>query len=233
MASAYFDFKRFRIYHDKCAMKVGTDGVLLGAWCTLPQHHRVLDVGCGCGLIGMMVAQRYPDAHVTGIDIDENAVAQAQENAKNSPYDRKLCFKCADVRDYVTEAFDAIVCNPPFYTADTLPPDARRASARNSAGLPLDVLIRNVYRLLGDGGTFHVVLPTAVADEFGVTCALHGMPMTHRCMVKTVARKAPKRALMSFVKGEYPGAAIAQEIILQEGSERSAQYQELTRDFYL
>ena len=110
----YFEFKQFRVYHDRCAMKVGTDGVLLGAWADVENSKRILDIGCGTGLIALMVAQR-SNAEVVGIDIDSNAAEQASENAEASPFSKCITIKRADILKYEdTTGFDTIISNPPF-----------------------------------------------------------------------------------------------------------------------
>ena len=132
MSNDIFRFKQFSVRHDRCAMKVGTDGVLLGAWGSV-EGKRILDIGTGTGLIALMAAQRNPEADVLGIDIDESAVAQASGNVAKSPFNRRIECILQDVLTFEPEApFDAILCNPPFFTEDTLPDDKGRALARKS-----------------------------------------------------------------------------------------------------
>ena len=136
MASSGFNFKQFHVAHDRCAMKVGTDGVLLGAWAGVAGASRVLDVGCGSG----MVAQRTA-AHVVGVEIDAPAAEQAIENVAASPWAHRIEIVHADVSDLCPdEKFDHIVSNPPFFAEDLLPPDVARARARHTAGLTFERL---------------------------------------------------------------------------------------------
>ena len=137
MSNAFFQFKQFTVWHDRSAMKVGTDGVLLGAWCCVDGARTALDVGTGSGLIALMMAQRNEHLEVLGVDIDENSVLQAQENAKRSPFAERLRFQQTDVRTMVgRHEFDLVVSNPPFYTTDTISPQAERGAARNAKSLP-------------------------------------------------------------------------------------------------
>ena len=236
MAKEYFDFRQFRIRHDRCGQKVGTDGVLLGAWAPVEGARRILDIGTGSGLLALMVAQRVPEAQVTGVDVDAEAVVQAQENVARSPFSERIRVLLSDVRDYAEsyqgERYGHIVCNPPFYTAQTLPPDARRAVARNASGLPFGELVGCAARLLETEGVFSVVLPTDCQPEFTRLCAVSGLHPVRLCLVQTVARKAAKRCLISYARRleEWPQK---ENLILQDGQERSEGYKRLTREFYL
>lgn len=112
---SYFEFKKFRIYHDRCAMKVGTDGVLLGSWAKVDTSQRILDIGCGSGVVALMAAQRSESAQVVGVELDAQAAKQAAENCSASPFAHRLCVICADIADYNDEnKFDCILSNPPF-----------------------------------------------------------------------------------------------------------------------
>ena len=245
----YFEFKQFKVYHDRSAMKVGTDGCLVGAWSPLPKSGRLLDIGTGCGLIALMAAQREPALEVTGIDIHEGSVLQARENAKNSPFSQRVNIIQADIRTFDAEPFDAIVCNPPFFEEELLPPDAARCAARHTSGLPFADLIRHAARLLLHGGLFSVIIPTSAFDTFHSLCLDNGLTPYARLDVQTTPKKAPKRILLSYQK-----SIMVQEVVLphtggvregllpsvregfltlQNGPYRTEAYAELMRDFYL
>ena len=147
-------------------MKVGTDGVLLGAWAAVrPQDRRMLDIGTGTGLIALMLAQRAPEAHVTGVDIDD--VGQARENAAASPWSGRVAFAQCPVQEFETpEPFDLIVSNPPFFVDSLTCPDRGRTAARHAVHLPFGDLRDAVLRLLAPGGRFAVILPTAESGAF-------------------------------------------------------------------
>ena len=237
MSNSYFQFKQFTIHHDRCAMKVGTDGVLLGAWAPLIQPRHILDIGTGSGLIALMLAQRYPQAQVTGIDIDTASIEQAAANVAASPFAERVAVKCQALQALqdATASFDAIACNPPFFEETLLPPDAGRAAARHTTSLPFQELVTISAQLLCDGGRFCVVLPTTAFDAFRLLCFREGLFLVARCDVQTSPRKAPKRTLACFTKGSKtsPAQTTTTQLILMENGHRSSDYTALTRDFYL
>lgn len=234
MGTPTFQFKQFTVAHDRCAMKVGTDGVLVGAWASLPERGRVLDVGTGSGLIALMVAQRAPGVQVTGIDIDADAVEQALSNVAASPFAQRIAIRRQSIQELSgsDERFDAIVCNPPFFQEDLLPPDARRSMARHVHTLSFEELVASVAVLLVPDAPFSVVLPTSAFDSFRLLCFAHRLMLRRSRLVQTTARKAPKRVLATFVRGE---ADWQQEtpLIMTDSEGRTADYAALTNDFYL
>ena len=232
MSNEYFRFKQFCIHHDRCAMKVGTDGVLLGAWGCV-EGKRILDIGTGTGVIALMAAQRNPEAEVLGIDVDEAAVLQARENIAESPFNSRVECLLQNVLTFESEAtFDAILCNPPFFTEDTLPDDKGRALARNSKSLPFPQLIRKVASLLSENGKFSVIIPNDSAQEFVGLCLLENLHLERRCIVRTKANKPPRRAMLTFSRN----ASITEDkemCLLADNGTRSEAYKTLTNDFYL
>ncbi len=232
MSNDIFCFKQFSVRHDRCAMKVGTDGVLLGAWGSV-EGKRILDIGTGTGLIALMAAQRNPEADVLGIDIDESAVAQASENVAESPFSRRIECILQDVLTFEPEApFDAILCNPPFFTEDTLPDNRSRALARNNKCLPFPQLIRKVAVLLAENGTFSLIVPSGLAQEIVGLCMENGLHLIRRCQVHTTARKPPRRTLLEFSRQNRSCEMQTLCLVADDGT-RSQQYKELTKDFYL
>ena len=232
MSNDIFCFKQFSVRHDRCAMKVGTDGVLLGAWGSV-EGKRILDIGTGTGLIALMAAQRNPEADVLGIDIDESAVAQARENVAESPFNRRIECILKDVLTFESEApFDAILCNPPFFTEDTLPDNRSRALARNNTCLPFPQLIRKVAVLLAENGTFSLIVPSGLAQEIVGLCMENGLHLVRRCQVHTTARKPPRRTMLEFSRQNRSCEMQTLCLVADDGT-RSQQYQELTKDFYL
>ena len=231
---SYFDFKQFRVYHDRCAMKVGTDGVLLGAWAPAENATRILDIGAGSGLISLMLAQR-SEATIVGVELDEAAALQARENVEQSRFASRIEIVNADILHYTSEAkFDLIVSNPPFFNDALECPDKQRTQARHTSSLPLHLLIDAAFRLLHEGGLFSVILPTDVAGEFISNCIVKHFTPIHLTAVKTTPKKNPKRALITLKKGVYNETFIQDELILSTPTNiRSEQYTELTRDFYL
>lgn len=244
MSNDIFCFKQFSVRHDRCAMKVGTDGVLLGAWGSV-EGKRILDIGTGTGLIALMAAQRNPEADVLGIDIDESAVLQAKENVAESPFsDRISCVLCdlmafqiencnsSNSKSLNSKCFDAILCNPPFFTEDTLPDNRSRALARNNKCLPFPQLIKKVAVLLAENGTFSLIIPSGLAQEVVGLCMENGLHLVRRCQVHTTARKPPRRTLLEFSRQNRICEMQTLCLVADDGT-RSQQYKELTKDFYL
>lgn len=214
-------------------MKVGTDGVLLGAWGCV-EGRRILDIGTGTGLIALMAAQRNREAQVLGIDIDEEAVRQAKENIAESPFASRVTCELQDVLTFQPEApFDAILCNPPFFTEDTLPDDAARALARNNKSLPFPQLVKKIASLLTDSSKFSVIIPSGHMQELISLCLVEGLHLNRRCIVRTKTNKPPRRVLLSF-SAKAPQTTEEQNLnLMADDGSRSEAYKALTNDFYL
>lgn len=218
-----FQFKQFTIYQDLCAMKVGTDGVLLGAWAN--GGKRVLDAGTGTGIIALMMAQRYPNAVVTAIDIDEGAVKQAQQNVVQSPFSQQITVLHNTLQEHQGE-YDAIISNPPFFIDSLAGPDEQRNVARHTQTLTYTELMQAAWRLLSDEGELSVVVPFDYRKRMEDEAIFVGFFPSKVCAVKTTERKPAKRYLLSFKK--HPCRCEQEQLTI--GSER---YQELTKEFYL
>lgn len=238
-----FDFKQFRIEQDRCAMKVGTDGMLLGAWAE--GGRRILDIGTGTGLIALMMAQRFADAVVTAIDIDEEACRQARENALASPFANRVAVVHSSAQSFSVDflekslknnsilRFDSIVSNPPFFEQSLKNPDNRKAIARHTDSLPFAELFESVSRLLSNDGVFSVIIPSEKLESFTSNAYLSGFYISRQCFVKTTSKKPAKRCLLTFKK-HLPNSVEKSEIFLQNSDgTRSESYRNLTKDFYL
>ncbi|MCR5199470.1 MAG: methyltransferase [Prevotella sp.] len=238
MANDYFQFKQFTVWQQHCAMKVGTDGTLLGAWARGGNH--ILDVGTGTGLIALMMAQRFAQARIVGIDIDAEAAAQARSNVEASPFASRITILQHDFANPLTSHlspltshlsplpsnFDAIVSNPPYFT-DALPsPDARRTLARHATTLPFSVLMQRSWQLLSDQGELSLVIPADGRSLLESEAVLAGFFKCRECAVRTSPRKPAKRLLLAFAK--HPRGMERSELTI--GSDA---YTELTKDFYL
>ena len=246
---AGFTFKQFEIQQDRCAMKVGTDGVLVGAWAEGGQ--RILDIGSGTGLISLMMAQRFPEAQVWGIDIDPDACMQARENVAASPFADRVGISCCALQNLSEEhlvrgseelmemkegegnLFDAIVSNPPFFVNGLKNPDSKRAMARHSDSLPFPVLMKGVRRWLSDEGVFSAIVPADVLESFVSEAYCSGLSLVRQCGVKTVERKQPKRYLVAFSKRRAGMMDKCTEIMTDSEGNRSEWYAKITEEFYL
>lgn len=235
MSNNSFTFQKFTIHQDRCAMKVGTDGVLLGAWAH--GGKRILDIGTGTGLVAIMMAQRFADAHVTAVEIDHNAALQACNNANCSPFASRIGIVETSIQNfevYGTQLFDSIVSNPPFFTDSLKNPDSQRATARHADTLPYRDLFTAVKRLLAEDGEFSAIIPSDCLTSFIAEAYLaHLMPI-RRLAIRTTPRKQPKRHLVSF--GHTSSASNAtneEQCLMNPDGSQSEWYINLTSDFYL
>lgn len=230
--SGGFRFKRFVVNHDKCAMKVGTDGVLLGAWAA--GGRRILDVGTGSGLIAMMMAQRFQHAHVDAIDIEPVACAQARENVAESDFYDRITVVESALQDYIAEEYDAIVCNPPFYADSPASLTAQRTIARSSVALHFSDLFRHTARLLSHAGIFSVIIPASCRNSFDSEAAFAGLWLLRACGIRTVSRKNNVcRWLLAYGKSCPDMVEVSEYCLNNDDMTRSDWYQQLTADFYL
>lgn len=230
MANDYFKFQKFTVFQSRCAMKVGTDGTLLGAWGR--GGSSILDIGTGTGLVALMMAQRFPEARVVGIDIDRESVVQARENMSASPFADRLTAAEADVKLFAADPFDAVVCNPPFFLRSLQCPDTQRTIARHASSLTYAELMAAAHRLLADNGELSMVIPFDCKARLEQEAALAGFFKVRQCAVKTTPQKQPRRYLLAFRK--HPSEPeLTEGIIETSPGERSRWYEELTKDFYL
>lgn len=217
-------------------MKVGTDSVLLGAWAKGGRH--VLDVGTGTGVIALMMAQRYPQAIVTAVDIDTEACAQAMENAARSPFASQVDVRCMSVQQLAAEAamharFDAIVSNPPFFDNALKAKGEARIIARHTDTLPFAELFAAVRCLLAPGGVFSAIIPFDYRSKFESEASLAGFFTSGVCALRTTPRKAVRRYLLSFQMERPAEVKMEEQILEMQPGVRSEWYAAITRNFYL
>ncbi|MBQ6939777.1 MAG: methyltransferase [Alistipes sp.] len=229
-----FEFKQFSVDDEQCAMKVGTDGVLLGAWVDVAESKHILDIGTGSGLIALMVAQRSVEAKVLGIDIDANAVCQARSNFAKSPWSERLTAEQCDVRELYTEQlYDHIVSNPPYFVETTESPNESRATARHATHLKFADIIAVAERLLADGGGLSVILPTDVAAMFRRE-AFERLWLVRQMDISTKEGEAPRRTMMEFRRVSEPVMPkITTLTIRHKDSTYTDEYRRLAEDFYI
>jgi tRNA1Val (adenine37-N6)-methyltransferase len=199
--NAYFQFKQFRIEQQRAAMKVGTDGVLLGAWCRTDGFHRALDIGSGTGLLSLMLAQRNPTLHVDAIDIDEGAYLDTRDNFEASSWNQRLNCEKRDLKQISAEnhrKYDLIVCNPPFFRNSVKSVNPGRKLARHTDSLPNEELIGKVALLLSLNGFFNVVLPVTEERNFCNLASWERMFPRRITRVKPNPDYPPVRVLMEF-----------------------------------
>lgn len=233
MPSPYFEFKKFRIYHDRCAMKVGTDGVLVAAWTRISDVESILDIGTGSGLIAMMVAQRTNfSVCIDAIDLDKEAVEQAKENVL------KACLKAVNVFQSDlkmlddSKKYDLIISNPPFFSSSLHSPNHKRTMARHTDSLPINDLISYSTRLLSQRGRISVIYPYECKTELVTLADQHQLYVSRITNVYPTPTAQPKRILMEFSKVE----TICEETDLVIELKRhiySDDFISLAKDFYL
>lgn len=229
-----FRFKQFDIEHTASAMKVGTDGVLLGAWAEIPPHAAsILDVGTGSGLIALMMAQRSSSAHITGIEIDTAAAAEARANVQQSPWHERVSVICGDfISETADTKYDLIVSNPPFFTEDLHSPDSRRALARHGETLNPVSLLRKASESVTADGSIALITPASLDEEVGFTASLCRLNLLHQTHVCTKHDKQPSRTLWQFTPAEVSAKYDTLDIRDTAG-QYTPQYLNLVNDFYL
>lgn len=233
-----FRFKHFSIDQSKVAMKVGTDGVLLGAWAEVSNKaSRILDVGAGSGLICLQMAQRYPTIQILGIERDQGAATAALANVSNSVFSERIAILEDDFVSWYPnceERFDAVVSNPPFFDESPKDEHDARHLARQSAYLPLDALVKGAARLLVVGGSFSVILPYERATDLQRIAASHGLELKRYCLVKGRSDTPVRRVLFDFIKSSAPIIAHREELVIElDRNVYTEEYRELTAPFYL
>jgi len=229
-----FRFKSFDIQQEKSAMKVGTDGVLLGAWAnpsTLPQH--ILDIGTGTGLIAIMLAQRFQEAKITGIDVDSDAVEEATLNMQSSPWGKRLeCLKTSLQNADFNDVFDLIVCNPPYFENTTKSTNDKRTKARHTDTLSLIEIFEKMPKLLSEKGELMIIYPSESLSNIQLNLKPFGLYLNEICWVRGNENSNIKRALLRISKEEKE----LKENFLTIEKERhkySDEYQKMCKDFYL
>ena len=231
-----FHFKQFSIEQDRCAMKVGTDGVLLGAWVSLEKKpNSILDIGSGTGIIALQLAQRSNAETIDGLEIDENAYEQCVHNFENSPWsDRLFCYHAslAEFTEEIDEEYDLIISNPPFYSEDYKTENKSRDTARFNDSLPFDALLNNVSHLLSKKGIFAVVIPNKEEKRFiEIASKIHLFPK-RICRVQGNGATEIKRSLLEFTFEKVQPKK--QHLIIETRRNcYTEDYINLVRDFYL
>ena len=228
-----FHFKHFSIRQQQSTMKVGTDGVLIGAWAKTSKPKYILDVGCGTGLISLMMAQRYPNAHVIGIDIDKSSVEEARYNAQQSNWNERIQIQHIALQDFQFQhRFDLIVSNPPFFKESTLSSDIQRNKARFKNNLSLNHLLIKSEKLLCHDGRFAIILPVDQEQECQEIALKNKLFLEQKCEVKGNTMSPTKRILIQFSKNKTTIKKSYLTIEL-ERHKYTSEYIQLCRDFYL
>jgi tRNA1Val (adenine37-N6)-methyltransferase len=236
MSNSYFSFKQFTVYHDQCAMKVGTDGVLLGSWAAIENASRVLDVGTGTGLIAIMLAQR-SEAVVDGVEIDESACRQARRNAESNPWHGRINLFHDSFQHFsetTSYRYNVIVSNPPYFQDSLRPQTKSKTMAKHNVGLTYDTLLSCTSGLLLPEGRFSVIIPATDQKQFEGLADFYRLKPSRLTWIRPVPGKEYSRCLMEFSTGtDYTWKE--DELVIRNGDGvkgYSMEYIELTKEFY-
>jgi tRNA1Val (adenine37-N6)-methyltransferase len=236
MPNDTFDFKKFSIKQDKCAMKVGTDAVLLGAWIIPNGSKNILDIGTGTGVISLMLAQK-SSANILAVEIDKQSTEQAKLNVSQSNYFSQIQVENVSIQDLAQKSekkFDLIVTNPPYFIDSYKSIESNRTIARHSDSLPFEELIDSVIKLLDVKGKFCLILPKNEAGIFRKMAEIKGLYLSKLLRIRTKPDKeSEKRHLMQF---EFKETEFSEStLVLEENESRNytQAYKEFTKDYYL
>jgi tRNA1Val (adenine37-N6)-methyltransferase len=231
-----FQFKQFSINQDKTAMKVGTDGVLLGAWAPIEHNpFSILDIGAGTGLIALMLAQRTNAGQIDALEIDEAAYEECVENFENSPWsDRLFCYHAGldEFMDEPEDEYDLIVSNPPFHTENYFSGEEQRDTARFTASLPFEDLVEAADLLLSENGVFAVIVPFAAEEKILALAHDFDLYPIKITRVKGTATTNIKRSLLAFSRNKTEKFPVAELVIEITRHNYTPEYITLTQDFY-
>lgn len=231
-----FSFKQFSVNQERCAMKIGTDGVLLGAWTPLINNpNAILDIGAGTGILSLMLAQRSNAAQIDAIEIDEDAYEQCVENFEASPWgDTLFCFHAGldEFVDDPEDQYDLIISNPPFFAEDFKTDDSQRDMARFQDALPFEELIEAAALLLSENGIFSVIIPYKEEERFVSMCKELDLFPIQITRVKGTPTSDIKRSLLAFTR--IAQTPLIDELVIETARHQyTSEYVELTKDFYL
>lgn len=232
----YFQFKQFRIVQERSAMKVGMDGVLLGAWADPSGAERILDIGTGTGLIALMMAQKNSLAQIDAIEVDPEAFEEAVLNCQHSPWNDRIKLNLCSFQEFaerINQKYDLIVSNPPFFTNGVKAPLENRAQARHSDSLPLEVLISGAMNILSENGRIALVLPIESLPEIGVLANSNKLFISRLCRVTPNPIKPAFRILIELINVECTIQVENLMIEFEKHHDYTPEYKELTKDFYL
>lgn len=233
MPNPFFRFKQFVVYHDQCAMKVGTDGVLLGAWADCTNVQTILDIGTGSGLISLMLAQRSDARKIDAIDIDEGAYRQAILNFKSSPWSDRLNVYHTSLQDFTSSyKYDLIACNPPYFVNSLKSPDDSRSNARHNDSLSFPDLIAKARNLLSPIGKLTLILPSDRQSDIEALAGDNGLYASRITAVCPTLGSSSKRILIEY--SLFEKEALESELVIERARHvYTHEYKSLTKEFYL
>ena len=241
MKKKLFRLKLFTIDQTNASMKVGTDSDLLGTMAYGGKN--ILDIGTGTGILTLMMAQRFPEAQFTAVEIDDKAVIDASTNFSSSPWSERITlihdsfqsFIEKEISESRQERFDAIICNPPFFDKSLECPEQGRQRARHTSSLPFETLIDGAYRMLEEGGPFSLILPPEVLEKFCLKAKERGFALKEKNGIQTLPGNPPKRYILVFQKSLDSSLCVSENTFSMRNADNtySQWYNDLLRDFLL
>jgi tRNA1Val (adenine37-N6)-methyltransferase len=231
-----FRFKQFSVDDSGCAMKIGTDAVLLGAMASANTPARILDVGTGCGIVALMLAQRFPSAIIDTIEIDSYASKKAHQNFESSPWHDKLNVANISLQKFITSAsaqYDLIVSNPPYFNSSLRNPDMAKTIARHDDELPLDDLFHGAFILLKRGAPLWIILPHESVQKAILTAISEKLFLNCQIDIVAVEGKNVKRSILGFTKEECIQYELSALRIKETNGNYSSDFTNLCKDYYL
>jgi tRNA1Val (adenine37-N6)-methyltransferase len=236
MANTYFAFKQFTVYHDRCAMKVGTDGVLLGAWVSVQNANSILDVGTGTGLIAIMCAQR-SKASIDAVEIDNNAYGQAVENVYACPWKERIKIHHDSFQHFATKTasrYNMVVSNPPYFRHSLKPPAKSRSLARHDDNLNFESILFYTAQILAPEGRLAIIIPAKEIDHFTELAYFHDLHPQRQTLVRPHMGKDYSRCLAEYSRNKSQLCITNELIIKQENTvEYTNDFKTIVREFYL
>lgn len=234
MSNSLFHFKQFTVKQDKCAMKIGTDAILLGAWTNCAEAKIILDIGTGTGILALMMAQKC-NADIVAIDVEENAIIQAEENIQNSPWKNRIHLFCNSIQNFKVydKKFDLIIINPPFFQNSLQSPEKARTNARHNLTLSPEEIIETAQKLLAENGRLTIIWPIKQGETFIEIASEKKLFCQRKLLTKPNPGKPFHRMLLEF--GSKNKETIIEELTIETGIRHhyTDAYKELTKDFYL
>lgn len=233
MEKEYFKFKEFKVSHSQSSMKVGVDAVLIGCWAGKAPKE-ILEVGCGCGVISLILAQRFSKANILAIDIDNPSVEECKENFENSPWKNRLKVELKEFSKnlILNNKFDLIISNPPFYRSGIDNPVSRREIARHQSSLSVFSLLHHSSKFLNVGGTIAMIFPTEFLNETLEKAKEEKFYIRKICRVRNNVSKEFKRVLLELSKDSLISKEES-DLTMFENGEPTEEYINLCKDFYL
>ena len=236
MANQWFKFRQFIIKQDLCAMKVGTDGVILGAWTNVTDSKRALDIGTGTGLLALMLAQRSDFLTIDAIELDPGAARQAEENVAGSGFNERITVRHADFRTFNPGhgiSYDLVICNPPYFSGSKLPGSRERGMARHSDTLTTEDIFTGSSRLLDKKCRLSIIVPAENAGIIIKEAQKAGLYPIRQLLIHPFPGVYPKRICIEFSREVQE--PVTETITIEQGPRHAwtDEYRKLTCDFYL